>query len=79
MLRFIKEVEEEGWQEAKAMTAKERTLWEQAVQVLRHNSVTTTVAVETPMAEQVLARARERAVMRGGAHVEGSHQRGYWH
>jgi hypothetical protein len=78
MLRFIKEVDEEGWQEAKAMTAKERTLWEQAVQVLRHNSVTTTVAVETPRAEQVLTRARERAVMRGEAHFEGSHQRGYW-
>ena len=46
------------------MTARETTLWEQAVQVLRHNSVTTTVAVETPRAEQVLARARERAVMR---------------
>ena len=60
------------------MTAKERTLWEQAVQVLGHNSVTTTVAVETARAEQVLARARERAVMRGGAHFESSHHRGYW-
>jgi hypothetical protein len=61
------------------MTARESTLWEQAVRVLTQNSVTTTVAVEAPRAEQVLARARERAVMRGGAHFEGSHQRGYWH
>ena len=53
MLRFIKEVEEEGWQEAKAMTAKERTLWEQAVRVLKQNSVTTTVTVEAPRVEQV--------------------------
>jgi len=60
------------------MTAKERTLWEQAIKVLRQNSVTTTVAVETPTGEQVLARAHERAVMRGGAHFEGSHHRGYW-
>jgi hypothetical protein len=43
------------------MTAKERTLWEQAVRVLRQNSVTTTVTVEAPRVEQVLARARELA------------------
>ena len=46
------------------MTAKERTLWEQAVWVLRQNSVTTTVSIETPRAEQVLAKARERAATR---------------
>jgi len=58
------------------MTAKERTLWEQAVRVLRQNSVTTTVAVEAPRVEQVLARARELAelaAMRGGLQSEGSH------
>ena len=43
------------------MTAKEKNLWEQAARVLRQNSVTTTVAVETPRAEQVLARAWELA------------------
>ncbi len=46
------------------MTAKERTLWEQAVRVLRQNSVATTVAVETPRAEWVLAKARKRATSR---------------
>lgn len=54
------------------MTAKERTLWEQAVRVLRQNSVTTTVAVEAPRVEQILARARESAAIRGGARSEGS-------
>ncbi len=29
------------------MTAKERTLWEQAVRVLRQNNVTTSLAVDT--------------------------------
>jgi hypothetical protein len=44
------------------MTAKERNLWEQAARVLRQNSVTTTtVAVDAPRAEQVLARAWELA------------------
>jgi hypothetical protein len=38
------------------MTDKERTMWEQAVQVLRRNSVTT--AVKLPEAKQVLAEAR---------------------
>ena len=43
------------------MTARESTLWEQAVRVLTQNSVTTTVAVDAPRAEQVLARAWELA------------------
>ena len=44
------------------MTAKERNLWEQAARVLRQNSVTTTtVAVDAPRGEQVLARAWELA------------------
>ena len=55
------------------MTVKERTLWEQAVRVLRQNSVTTTVAVEAPRVEQILARARESAAMRAGARSEDSH------
>ena len=42
------------------MTAKERTLWEQAVRVLRQNSVIPTVAVDTPRAERMLTRARSR-------------------
>jgi hypothetical protein len=57
---------------AKAMTAKERTLWEQAIRVLRQNSVTTTVSTEIPRAKQVLAKARERAAMRGVPQPEGS-------
>jgi hypothetical protein len=43
------------------MTSKERTLWEQAVQVLRRNSVTTVSVRTPPRAQEVLARARERA------------------
>jgi hypothetical protein len=43
------------------MTAKELTMWEQAVRVLRRNTVTHTVDVETRKAERVLVRARERA------------------
>ncbi len=43
------------------MTAKERMVWEQAVRVLRQNSVTATVPVELPGAQRVLAKARERA------------------
>jgi hypothetical protein len=44
------------------MTARERTLWEQAVRVLQQNTVTTTVAGETPRVERVLLmRVRERA------------------
>jgi hypothetical protein len=43
------------------MTAKQRTMWEQAVRVLRCNTVTLTVDVESRKAERVLARARERA------------------
>ena len=42
------------------MTAKERTLWERAVLVLRHNSVTPTA----PRAEQVVAKPREQAASR---------------
>lgn len=40
------------------MTAKERTLWEQAVRVLRQNSVSTTV--DAPRAEQVVTNAGKR-------------------
>jgi hypothetical protein len=43
------------------MTAKERTMWEQAIRVLRRNTVIHTVDVETRKAERVLVRARERA------------------
>ena len=48
------------------MTDKERTMWDQAVQVLRQNSVST--AVKLPEAKQVLAKARGRtASQRRGA------------
>ena len=41
------------------MNAKERMLWEQAVQVLRRNSV----SIESPRAKQILdEKAREQAV-----------------
>ena len=43
------------------MSAKQRTMWEQAVRVLRRNTVTHTVDVESRKAERVLVRARERA------------------
>lgn len=43
------------------MTARERMVWEQAVRVLRQNSVTATVPVEPPEAQRVLAKARGRA------------------
>lgn len=44
------------------MTARERTLWEQAVRVLQQNTVTTTVASETSRAQRVLSTwVRERA------------------
>ena len=43
------------------MTARERMVWEQAVRVLRQNSVNATVPVEPPGAQRVLAWARERA------------------
>jgi hypothetical protein len=43
------------------MSEKERMVWEQAVRVLRQNSVTTTATVEPPRAQWVLAKARERA------------------
>lgn len=48
-------------QEVQAMTARERTLWEQAVRVLQQNTVTTPVAGETARVERVLfMRVRER-------------------
>jgi hypothetical protein len=43
------------------MTVRERMVWEQAVRVLRQNSVTASVPVEPPGAQRVLAKARERA------------------
>lgn len=43
------------------MTAREKMVWEQAVRVLRQNSVAATVPVEPPRAQRVLAKARERA------------------
>lgn len=43
------------------MTARERMVWEQAVRVLRQNSVTIVAPVEPPVAHRVLAKARERA------------------
>ena len=43
------------------MTARERIVWEQAVRVLRQNSVTATVPVEPPGAQRILTKARERA------------------
>ena len=46
------------------MTVKERPVWEQAVRVLRQNSVSAAVPVEPPGAQRVLAKARERARMR---------------
>jgi len=42
------------------MRARERTLWEQAVQVLRQNSVSTTVADDAPRAGRVVAKASKR-------------------
>jgi hypothetical protein len=46
------------------MSEKERTMWEQAVRVLRRNSVTAIITVEPPEAQRVLAKARERAASR---------------
>ena len=43
------------------MTARERMLWEQAVRLLRQNSVTAAITIEPPGAQRVLAKARERA------------------
>jgi hypothetical protein len=45
------------------MTARERMVWEQAVRVLRQNSVTATVPADPPEAQRVLAKARERAAL----------------
>ena len=39
------------------MTARERMVWEQAVRVLRQNSVTATVSVEPPGAQAQAGRA----------------------
>ena len=46
------------------MTARERTMWEQAVQVLKQNTVTNTITVELPEAKLVLAKARVCAALR---------------
>jgi hypothetical protein len=46
------------------MSEKDRTLWEQAVRVLRRNSVTTISTGEPPVAQQALAKARVRAASR---------------
>lgn len=48
------------------MTAREKLLWEQAIRVLRQNSVTTNVPIVAPKAEQVLAGARNRTITRVG-------------
>ncbi len=50
------------------MTAKERTMWGQAVRVLRRNTVTHTLDVETRKAERVLVSELPR---RGGSWPEG--------
>jgi hypothetical protein len=46
------------------MSEKERTMWEQAVRVLRRNSITTLIPVDNPETQRVLAKARERAASR---------------
>lgn len=43
------------------MTARERMVWEQAVRVLRQNSVSATAPVEPPEAQRLLMKARARA------------------
>jgi Trk K+ transport system NAD-binding subunit len=43
------------------MTTRERMVWEQAVRVLRQNSVIATVSIEPLGVQRVLAKARERA------------------
>ena len=44
------------------MTAKEKTIWEQAVRVLRRNTVSATITGEPPRgAMRALAKAREQA------------------
>jgi hypothetical protein len=40
------------------MTARERMVWEQAVRVLRQNSVTVPAPVEPPGAQRVLTEGR---------------------
>ena len=44
------------------MTARERIVWEQAVRVLRQNSVT--APAEPPGSQRILTKARERARIR---------------
>jgi hypothetical protein len=46
------------------MTARERIVWEQAVRVLRQNSVVAAVPAEPPGAQRILTKARERARIR---------------
>ena len=44
------------------MTAKESTIWEQAVRVLRRNTVSATITGEPPTgAKRALAKPREQA------------------
>jgi DNA replication initiation complex subunit (GINS family) len=62
--RIHKIVEEK--QEASAMTAKERTLWEQAVRVLRRNTIT----VEHSGAKQQYLRRAVSGLPRGGGGPE---------
>ena len=45
------------------MTARERMMWKQEVQVFRQNSVTVTVSADPPEALRVLAKTRERAAL----------------
>jgi len=47
------------------MTAMERTLWEQAVRVLRQNSVTATIAVDTPSGERAVQKAGSKKQSQG--------------
>ena len=49
------------------MTARERIVWEQAVRVLRQNSVTAPAPVEPPGSQRILTKARERARTRSKA------------
>jgi hypothetical protein len=52
------------------MTARDRMVWEQAVRVLRQNSVTTTATVELPGAQRVLAKRPASGRLRGGGGPE---------
>jgi hypothetical protein len=46
------------------MSEKERTIWEQAVRVLRENSVSAVVTGEYLEGKRILAKAREQAASR---------------